>query len=143
MLAETLLVDLNCLARRLLNIEFPQRLHEPLILTLNPIGILQCRQAAHDTNMNCLIILIKLLGTMTDAAVGQLLGRPRTGVQRKRAELGIDPVGGPPQHAWTKAEIALLGRLPDGQLGLRIGLSRSTVMKKRRELGIAGWGRRP
>ena len=80
----------------------------------------------------------RLLGTMTDRAVAERIGRTRKAVETRRLERGIAPVRARARR-WTKREERLLGRMTDGAVARRLGVARRTAWMRRRKLGIARW----
>ena len=75
----------------------------------------------------------KLLGTMSDADLARLLGRPRVGVEARRIKFKI-PKFDPKLHLWTPQEDALLGTMTDKELAARLGVSWTAVAHRRRRL---------
>jgi len=85
---------------------------------------------------------IALLGTDTDLAVANALGRDVPTIQWKRRKLGIPAVGrkrapGVPHiRPFSAREIALLGTDTDRAIAKRLRRNPGTVDEKRRKLGI-------
>lgn len=78
---------------------------------------------------------IARLGTVSDRALAQRLGRTRKAVEAQRRQLGIAPHV-PHARVWTKRELALLGTMPDAVLAARLGCSRKHVLETRQRLGV-------
>jgi len=77
----------------------------------------------------------KLMGTVPDEKLAEVLGRTRLAVQARRIQLKI-PKFDARLHQWTPGEDALLGTMRDGELAARLGLSLNAVAHRRRRLGI-------
>lgn len=76
-----------------------------------------------------------LVGTDTDGAIAEQLGRTPMAVRNKRRAMGIAPFR-EYRHEWTDDELALLGAMSDAVVAEMLGLTRLTVLKKRQDLGI-------
>lgn len=76
-----------------------------------------------------------LVGTDTDGAIAEQLGRTPMAVRNKRRALGIAPFR-EHAHDWTDRELAILATMSDEDAAEQIGVSRQTLQKKRRSLGI-------
>ena len=72
---------------------------------------------------------INLLGTMTDSALAQRIGRSRKAVEHMRLSLEI-PAFTPHQRKWSKREVAMLGVLPDGVIAKKLKISRQPEVKE-------------
>jgi hypothetical protein len=73
-----------------------------------------------------------LLGTDTDQAIANRLGRSRASVKLRRIRLGREAHGGNPARAWTPAELNMLGTKPDSAIALELGVSRQYVNRIRK-----------
>lgn len=88
---------------------------------------------------------IALLGTATDKAVAEQIGRTEGATRKKRRELGIPPsrtVATGNQAAarpWTWDEIKLLGAAPDKEVAAKLGRSLPSVTYKRIRMEIAAY----
>lgn len=76
----------------------------------------------------------KLLRTNFDTAIGHLLGRSRTCVQKRRLRLGISAFR--PRQNWSASEDRLLGTLPDREVARLLKRSRMSVQTRRLNLGL-------
>lgn len=83
---------------------------------------------------------LKLLGTMSDAALAARIGKAPNAVWMQRRKRNIPAVGlstKKARHYWTARQLAWLGKLPDATIAERIGLDPTTVRFKRESLCIA------
>jgi len=78
----------------------------------------------------------RLLGTLTDQALAEKLGRTLQGVTWKRLAKGI-PAFRPRARVWTAAELAKLGTIADAKLAAELGVSRKHVLQMRQRRVIA------
>ncbi|MEM6331597.1 MAG: hypothetical protein AAF790_15300 [Planctomycetota bacterium] len=76
-----------------------------------------------------------LLGTDTDAAIGEKIGRNQHAVTVQRTKLGI-PAFQTRTYEWSAKEDARLGMASDAAIADELGVSRPTVLKRRQALGI-------
>lgn len=82
---------------------------------------------------------IALLGSNTDQAIAQQIGRTASDVCQKRHRLGIAAFGpstAERRHQWTRRELAWLGKKSDAEIGRLLHLDGTTVAAKRESLGI-------
>ena len=75
----------------------------------------------------------RLLGTMSDVRVAEVLGRTKNSVRKRRVRLGIRPSA---RRAWDSDEDALLGRYADSEVARRLCRSYGSVQARRLKLGI-------
>src|SRR5437867_11729642 len=80
---------------------------------------------------------LKLLGTMADRDIGQLLRRSRWSVNRQRRLLKI-PAFKPKAKFkyWSPEEIRLLGTMPDEELAVKLNRTVDSIKGERFALGI-------
>lgn len=96
---------------------------------------------------------IALLGTATDKAVAQEIGRSEDATRKKRRQLGIPACRAvatgnqAAKRPWTMAELALLGAAADCEIAKRLGRSIAAVRAKRIRMEIESYtkprGRQP
>lgn len=80
---------------------------------------------------------LKLLGTMTDAAVSGQIGTSELQVSKERQRRGIAACAMTVrQHIWLPEHDAMLGSDTDVQVAIRLGITTRTVAMRRNELGI-------
>lgn len=77
-----------------------------------------------------------LLGTMTDAALGEQLGRTSFAVEHQRRLRGIKPHTPPKGRKWKAKELKLLGTMSDAALAEKLGVTRKHVIETRQRHGV-------
>ncbi|MCU0776333.1 MAG: hypothetical protein MUF86_01540 [Akkermansiaceae bacterium] len=85
---------------------------------------------------------IRMLGTISDAALSRKLGLSIETVLKKRQKLGIAASRPAKSIHWTRAMIATLGKLPDRKFARIHDMNVLTVYKKRVSLGIRCYARK-
>ena len=78
---------------------------------------------------------LALLGTDTDRAIGERIGRTTRAVETQRALHGIAPHV-MHRREWSRAELALRGKMTDRALAEQMGVAYATVYLSRRKAGI-------
>lgn len=85
---------------------------------------------------------IRMLGTMPDAALAQIVGVTVLTVLRRRQKRGIAASRPPKTIQWTPDMIGLLGKLPDSEIAKIYVMNVASVRKKRLDLGIRCYARK-
>lgn len=80
---------------------------------------------------------LALLGTMSNDAIGCIVGHSKWSVRDQRLKRGIAPANRVHRAvAWTPEIDAQLGQVSDCEIARRLGCHPSTVLLRRRRLGI-------